>query len=68
MKNIVDQITKAKVSFEAEFIDKPTGGIWVGLPEPIKNLLERNDGCLSGITDFLTQDQKYKVTIKFELA
>lgn len=67
MKNTIDQITKAEISFEANFVDKPTGGVWIGLPEPIKDLLETSDGCLSSITDYLTQDEKYRVTIKIEL-
>lgn len=67
MSNVVDKITKAKISFDAEFVDKPDGGIWIGLPEPIKNLLEDQNSALANITDFLVQDEKYRVTIKFEL-
>lgn len=67
MAAVLDNIKKAKVSFEAEFLDTPTGGVWIGLPEQLKNILEDDNSFTRLITDCLVQDEKYKVTIKFEV-
>ena len=63
---MINQITKASVSFDTYFEDLPTGGEWKGLPNDLQKFLQDNESSLRGITEYLFQNEHYTVTITIE--
>lgn len=59
---------KQEYSFSAvgNFTEGISQNVFVGLPEDIQTLLNKDEGSLSAITDELFPNKRFRITIKVE--
>jgi len=54
------------VSFNARFVDSPSGNYWNYVPRDVREFLSKPEGTMYGIMENIIPNRNYRITISIE--